>query len=84
MPEPTPEHVPIPLCLTITDRALDLDEEHFTSEVTLLRTLLQPNLKCDLCSIAGHDKYSCDYLLRCLLVAEHVKKDPQIKDRIFD
>ena len=31
----------------------------------------------------GHDNDSCDYLIRHALVAEHICKDPTIRDRIF-
>ena len=31
----------------------------------------------------GHDKYSCDHLIRHILAAEQIRKHPTIKDRIF-
>ena len=72
-PEPAAEHVSIPLCVTSTNRALDPDEDHLTSDTTSLCALHQPNLKCDLYNMTGHEKCSCDYLARHALVAEHVK-----------
>ena len=78
-PEPS-----MPLCVTITDRNLTPEESNFTSSVTSLRYMRTPNLKCDLCNMTGYDKHSCDYLIRYVLAAEHVRKDPSIKDRIFN
>ena len=33
--------------------------------------------------MTGHDKYSCDFLIRYILAAEHTQKDPAVKDCIF-
>ena len=75
--EPNVEHVSMSLCVTIANGSLDADEEHFTSEATSLRAFCQPNLTCDLYSMSGgHDEHSCDFSIRCVLAAEHVKKDP--------
>ena len=63
-PESDAERASIPLCATITDRALYMNGEYFTSEATLLHALCQPNLKCDICNMAGRDKCSCDHLVR--------------------
>ena len=73
-----------PLCVTITDRILTPEEENFTSSVTSLRSMRTPNHKRDLCTMTGHDKHSCDYLIHYALAAEHVRKDPSIKDLIFN
>ena len=74
----------IPLCQTIADAVLDAQEQDFSSEVTSLCALRHPDLHCESLNTKGHDEYSCDYLVQCVLSADQIRKDPTIKDKVFN